>query len=47
MCIELREDEVARNGRLSRIRSKIEKVFGIISFHLNRSMAKYLGLVAN
>jgi IS5 family transposase len=36
-----------RNGIFSRIRSKVERVFGIFSLHLSRSKAKYVGLEAN
>uniref|UniRef100_UPI0003B4F797 IS5 family transposase n=1 Tax=Thermodesulfatator atlanticus TaxID=501497 RepID=UPI0003B4F797 len=35
------------NKIFSRIRSKVEKVFGIFSLHLNRTKARYVGLFAN
>ena len=35
------------NRIFSRIRSKVEKVFGIFSLHLSRTRARYVGLFAN
>ena len=36
-----------RNRKLSAVRRKVEKVFGIFSLHLNRAKARYVGLAAN
>lgn len=36
-----------RNRKLSRVRAKVEKVFGIFSLHLQREKARYVGLFAN
>jgi len=36
-----------RNRVLSRIRRKVERVFGIFSLHLCRKEARYVGLIAN
>ncbi len=36
-----------RNKIFSRIRSKVERVFGIFSLHLQRKKARYVGLFAN
>jgi len=36
-----------RNRILSRVRAKVERVFGIFSLHLNRARARYVGLKAN
>ena len=36
-----------RNRTLSRVRARVERVFGIYSLHLNRARARYVGLMAN
>ncbi len=36
-----------RNRIFSRIRAKVERVFGIFSLHLQRARARYVGLMAN
>ena len=36
-----------RNQMFSRIRARVERVFGIFSLHLQRARARYVGLMAN
>jgi IS5 family transposase len=43
----LSEESKQRNKVISRIRHKVERVFGIMSLHLNRRVARYVGLLAN
>jgi len=43
----LSEESKQRNKMISRIRHKVERVFGIMSLHLNRRVARYIGLLAN
>lgn len=43
----LSEEEKERNKKLSKIRSKVERVFGIFSLHLRRARARYVGLLRN
>jgi len=43
----LSEESKQRNKMISKIRQRVERVFGIMSLHLNRKVARYIGLLAN